>query len=93
MDPAKRTTWEFTTDGEVKAYSGSEGSGSEGIVGKFKFLNGDTMEIAWDDGLEKVTFTMNITKDELECRAVAIDFGDRKRPAKGPITKMKRATP
>jgi hypothetical protein len=87
-DPAKRTTWEFTRDGKVKASSDPEIE-----VGKFKFLNSDTIEIAWDNGMEKVTFEINVTKDEFELRAIAINLGGGKRPAKGPITKMKRANP
>jgi len=86
-DPAKRTIWEFTKDGKVKASS----VGTEGQLGTFKVLNSDTMEIAWDD--EKVTFKISVTKDELERRAVSINLGDGNRPAEGPTTKMKRANP
>ena len=68
-------------------------SGPEVELGTFKFLNSDTMEIAWGDGMEKVTFKINVTKDELERRAVNIDLGDGKLSAEGPITKMKRANP
>lgn len=88
-DPAKRTIWEFTNDGKVKGSSGPEFS-----LGTFKFLDSNTMEIAWEgDDMEKVTFKIKLTKDELEYRAVAIDLGDGKLSAEGPITTMKRANP
>jgi hypothetical protein len=52
------------------------------------------MEIAWEgEDMEKVTYKVKLTSEELEHRAVSINLGDGPRTAKGPTTTMKRAKP
>jgi hypothetical protein len=87
-DSVNRPIWEFTEDGRVKGFSGPEVG-----LGTYIFLNGDTLEIAWDDmEMEKVTFKISITEHELERRVVSINLGDGALSAEGPVTIMRRAT-
>ncbi len=92
MDDPKngKTVWEFTKDGKVTGSSGPEAAST----GTFRFVGDDTMEIAWEgEDMEKATYKVKITSEELEHRVVSINLGDGPRAAKGPTTTMKRAKP
>lgn len=48
------------------------------------FLDNDTRVIAWK-GMEKVTFKIKVTNDELEHRVVSINLGDGELAAEGRV--------
>lgn len=56
-----KTVWEFTKDGTVKASTGRE----VGSTATFRFLNDNTLEIAWED-MEVVTY--NVGRTGMPCR-------------------------